>query len=85
MKTIDFKFDLKGQDQNLAIWDIETPASSRPAEDTYFEKSVLTFTSPVTSCQPSSAAEVDYFSAPILSPDGLHCCFEKIILKAQRI
>jgi hypothetical protein len=84
MKKVDFTIDLKGQDQNWAIWDIETPGSSRPAEDTYFEKSVLTFTSPVTSCQPTSAPEVDYFSAPILSPDGLHCCFEKMILKARR-
>lgn len=84
MKQVDFKFDLKGQDQNWAIWDIETPGSSRPAEDTFFEKSVLSFESPVTTCQPSSAPEVDYFSAPILSPDGLHCCYEKMILKAKR-
>lgn len=84
MEKVDFTIDLEGQDQNWAIWDIETPSSSRPAEDTVFEKSVLTFTSPVASCQPTSADEVDYFSAPILSPDGLHCCFEKLILKAQR-
>lgn len=84
MKKVDFTMDLEGQDQNWVIWDIETPTSSRPAEDTFFEKSVLTFTSPVTSCQPTSASEVDYFSAPILSLDGLNCCFEKIILKAMR-
>jgi hypothetical protein len=84
MKKVDFTMDLKGQDQNWVIWDIETPGTSKPVEDTYFEKSVLTFTSPVTSCQPTSAAEVDYFSAPILSPDGLNCCFEKLILKAKR-
>jgi hypothetical protein len=84
MKKVDFTFDLKGQDQNMAIWDIETPASSRPAEDTVFEKSVVTMAEPVTSCQPSIAAKVDYFSAPVLSPDGLHCCFEQVILKQQR-
>lgn len=84
MKKIDFTIDLKGQDQNWVIWDIEVPASSRPAEDTIFEKSVLTFTQPVTSCQPSSAAEVDFFSAPVLSPDGLNCCYEKLILKQMR-
>ena len=27
---------------------------------------------------------VDCFSAPILSPDGLHCCIEKMTLKAKR-
>ena len=84
MNKVDFTVDLKGQDQNWAIWDIETPGTSKPAEDTLFEKSVLTFTSPVTSCQPTSAAEADYFSAPVLSPDGLNCRFEKIILKLQR-
>jgi hypothetical protein len=84
LKKVDFTFDLKGQDQNMAIWDIETPASSRPAEDTIFEKSVVTMAEPVTSCQPSIGAKVDYFSAPVLSPDGLHCCFDQIILKQQR-
>jgi hypothetical protein len=84
MKKIDFTIDLKGQDQNWVIWDIETPSQSRPAEDTIFEKSVLTFTEPVTSCQPTSADEVDFFSAPIKSPDGMHCCYEKIILKQMR-
>ena len=84
MKKVDFTFDLKGQDQNMAIWDIETPASSRPAEDTIFEKSVVTMAEPVTTCQPSIAAKVDYFSAPVLSPDGLHCCFDQVVLKQQR-
>lgn len=84
MKRVDFTIDLQGQDQNWAIWDIETPATSRPAEDTIFEKSVITMALPVTSCQPSIAAKVDYFSAPILSTDGLHCCFETVILKQQR-
>lgn len=84
MKKVDFTIDLKGQDQNWAIWDIETPAASRPAEDTIFEKSVVTMAQPVTSCQPTIAAKVDYFSAPVLSPDGLHCCFDTVILKQQR-
>lgn len=84
MKKVDFTIDLKGQDQNWVIWDIEVPSSSRPAEDTIFEKSVLTFTQPVTSCQPSSAAEVDFFSPPVLSTDGLHCCYDKLILKQMR-
>jgi len=84
MKKVDFTIDLKGQDQNWVIWDIEVPSQARPAEDTIFEKSVLTFTEPVQSCQPTSAAEVDYFSAPVKSPDGMSCCFEKIILKQMR-
>jgi hypothetical protein len=39
----------------------------------------------VTSCQPTNAAEVDYFSAPVLSPDGKNCCYDKIILKQMRM
>jgi hypothetical protein len=85
MKKVDFTIDLKGQDQNWAIWDIEVPSSARPAEDTVFEKSVLTFSDPVTSCQPTNAAEIDSFSAPLLSPDGKHCCYDKIVLKQKRI
>jgi hypothetical protein len=23
----------------------------------------------------------DYFSAPVLAPDGLHCCYDKIVLR----
>lgn len=84
MKKVDFTFDLKGQDQNLAIWDIETPTAARPVEDTLFEKSVITLAQPVTSCQPNVAAKVDSFSAPVLSADGLHCCFDSVILKQQR-
>jgi hypothetical protein len=84
MKKVDFTIDLKGQDQNWAIWDIEVPSSARPAEDTIFEKSVLTFSDPVTSCQPTNAAEVDYFAAPVLSADGKNCCYDKIILKQMR-
>ena len=85
-KTVDFTIDLKGQVQNEAMWLIEVPSGStvRPAEDTIWLQNVLTFSQPVTSCQPRSKGSADYFSAPILSPDGLHCCWDKIILKANR-
>lgn len=85
-KTVDFSIDLKGQVQNEAMWLIEVPSGSsvRPAEDTIWLQNVLTFKEPVTSCQPRSRGSADYFSAPTLSPDGLHCCWDKIILKANR-
>jgi hypothetical protein len=85
-KTVDFTMDLKGQVQNEAMWLIEVPSGStvRPAEDTIWLQNVLTFKQPVTSCQPRSRGSADYFSAPTLSPDGLHCCWDKIILKANR-
>jgi hypothetical protein len=85
-KTVDFTIDLKGQVQNIAMWILEVPSgeSIKPAEDTIFTESVLTFNTPVTSCQPTQAGTTDYFSAPVRSPDGLHCCFDKVILRAKR-
>jgi hypothetical protein len=86
MKTVDFSIDLKGQVQNDAMWIIEVPSgeSIRPNEDTVWTQNVLTFSMPVTSCQPDQAGGSDYFSAPVLSKDGLHCCWDKIILRADR-
>jgi hypothetical protein len=86
METVDFTIDLKGQVQNNAMWIIEVPSglTVRPAEDVVFTQSVLTFSSPVTTCQPNQAGTTDYFSAPVLSRDGLHCCYDEIILRAQR-
>jgi len=86
MKSVDLTSDLKGQVQNWATWAVEVPSgeSIEPAEDTRFTQNVLTFTSPVATCQPSQAGASDYWSAPVLSPDGLHCCFDEIILRAAR-
>ena len=85
-KTVDFSIDLKGQVQNEAMWLIEVPSGSsvKPVEDTIWLQNVLTFKQPVTSCQPRSKGAADYFSAPTLSPDGLHCCWDKIVLKSTR-
>jgi hypothetical protein len=83
MKTVDFTIDLKGQVQNWATWAVEVPTGETiaPAADTVFTQSVLTFSAPVTSCQPSQAGAQDFFSAPMRSTDGLHCCYDKIILR----
>lgn len=83
MKTVDFTIDLKGQLQNWATWAVEVPdgESIVPAADTIFTQSVLTFSAPVKTCQPSQAGAQDSFSAPVLSTDGLHCCYDKIILR----
>ncbi|MBN1653571.1 MAG: hypothetical protein JXA30_07320 [Deltaproteobacteria bacterium] len=86
MEIVDFTIDLKNQVQNAAMWVVEVPdgTSIRPVEDTVFTDSVLTFEKPVSSCQPTQAGANDYFSAPVRSSDGLHCCYDKIILRAQR-
>lgn len=84
-KSVDFVWDLKGQAQNRAIWDIEEVSSTKPREDVLFVDSVLSFASPATTCQPSQRGPNDYFSAPVLSPDGLHCCYAKIILRSRGV
>jgi hypothetical protein len=84
-KTVDFVWDLKGQAQNRAIWDIEEVSSTKPTEDIIFVDSVLSFASPATTCQPSQRGPRDYFTAPVLSPDGLHCCYSKIILRSPGV
>jgi hypothetical protein len=82
METVDLTIDLKGQVQNWATWAVEQPGGSvEPSDDTIYTQSVLTFSKPVKTCQPNQAGDQDYFSAPVLSPDGLHCCYEEIILR----
>lgn len=84
-KTVDFAYDLKGQYQNRAIFDIELVSSTKPTEDVVFLDSILSFASPASTCQPNQRGPTDYFSAPTLSPDGLHCCYGKIVLRARGV
>jgi hypothetical protein len=87
MKSVDFTIDLKGQVQNWATWAIEVPQgeSIMPSDNVVYTQSVLTFESPVTSCQPSQRGPNDYFSTPIRSVDGKNCCYDKIILRAKGV
>jgi hypothetical protein len=82
MKSVDFTIDLKGQEQNWATWAIEVPAGETImyTDEVVYTDSVLTFKSPVTSCQPSQRGPSDTFTAPVLSKDGLNCCYDKIVL-----
>lgn len=85
-KTVDFTVDLKGQVQNEVMWLTEVPdgSSIRPVDDVIWTQNVLTFKEPEETCQPNRIGSNDYFSAPTLSPDGLHCCWDKIIMRAER-
>lgn len=84
-KQVDFTWDLKGQAQNRVLWDIEEVSSTKPTEDVIFLDSVVTFASPATTCQPNLRGPTDYYSAPVLSSDGLHCCFGKIVLRSRGV
>ena len=85
-KTVDFTMDLQGQVQNEVMWLTEVPdgSSIRPVDDVIWTQNVLTFKEPEETCQPNRIGSNDYFSAPVLSPDGLHCCWDKIIMRAER-
>jgi hypothetical protein len=85
-KTVDFTMDLQGQVQNEVMWLTEVPdgSSIRPVDDVIWTQNVLTFKEPEETCQPNRIGSNDYFSAPTLSPDGLHCCWDKIIMRAER-
>jgi hypothetical protein len=85
-KTVDFTMDLQGQVQNEVMWLTEVPdgSSIRPVDDVIWTQNVLTFKEPEETCQPNRIGSNDYFSAPTLSPDGLHCCWDKIIMRSER-
>jgi hypothetical protein len=85
-KTVDFDFDLKGQDQNWALFEIEVASSTLPASDVIFTDTVLTLaTSEPEACQPDSFGPNDYYSAPLISTDGVKCCFERMVLREDGV
>jgi hypothetical protein len=85
-KSVDYGIDLKGQFQDWATWAIELKGGGAvPPEDVIFTDSVLTFADKVSSCQMSQRGPNDYYSAPVLAPDGLHCCYSKIILRTRNV
>ena len=85
-QTVDFDIDLKKQDQNWALFEIETASSTLPSSDVIFTDSVLTLANPEPeSCEPDSFGPMDYYSAPIISADGTKCCFERIVLREQGV
>lgn len=85
-KSVDFTIDLKGQEQGRAIFDIELPTANKPTEDVLFTSTVLTYTTPLTrACAPVSQGATDYVSKARLSKDGLHCCVDRMALRAKGV
>jgi hypothetical protein len=84
-QSVSYTIDLLGQGQNMAEFVIEE-YSSKPVSDVIFTSSVVTFASPAqTACQPAQQGINDYFSAPRASVDGLRCCIDKVILRAEGV
>jgi hypothetical protein len=84
-KSVDFTFDLMGQDQDMALFDIEDTYNS-PAEDLIFRSSILTFAMPAPSaCVVSSKGPNDYVVKPRPLMNGLECCMPRIVLRARGV
>ena len=85
-ETVDFDFDLKDQDQNWALFEIEVSTSTLPSSDVIFTDSVLTLAaSEPEACTPDSFGPNDYYSAPVASKDGTKCCLERIVLREMGV
>jgi hypothetical protein len=85
-KTVDFDFDLKDQDQNWALFEIEIASSTLPSTDVIFTDSVMTLATPEPeACTPDSFGPNDYYSAPLASKDGTKCCLERIVLRENGV
>jgi len=84
--TVDFDFDLKEQDQNWALFEIEISTSTLPSTDVIFTDSILTLAqSEPEACTPDSFGPNDYYSAPFVSKDGTKCCLERIVLREMGV
>jgi hypothetical protein len=85
-KRVDFDFDLEGQDQNWALFEIEVSSATLPSSDVIFADSVLTMAaSAPEACTPDSFGPNDYYSAPLVSMDGTKCCLERIVLREMGV
>ena len=84
-KTVDFDFDLKGQDQNMGIFIIED-TYVEPSEDLIFHSSVLTYASPApAACAIGTRGANDYVATPRPLKGGLECCIPRIVLRAKGV
>lgn len=84
-QSVTYTIDMMGQVQDIAEFDIEE-YSQAPLSDVIFTGTTLTLAaSQPSACQPETRGTNDYFSAPEASSDGLHCCIQKLILRAQGV
>jgi hypothetical protein len=85
-QQVDYAIDLRGQEQGLAYFDIELPTATKPAADTVFTESVLTFSGPrASACVPTTQGANDFVSKARLSADRTKCCIDRITLRAPGV
>ena len=75
--AVTYSIDMLYELQDVAEFFIEEH-SQQPVSDVIFTSTTLAFaSSDPDACRPSVRGATDYFSAPIASIDGLHCCIGK--------
>jgi len=86
-ETIEYSIDLKGQQQNRALFWIELPGgTARPVEDAEFGSVVLTTKMPaVSACNALARGGRDFLAKPRFSKDKLHCCVDRLVLRANGV
>lgn len=85
-KQVEYSIDMMGQEQGLAVFDVELQTSNKPPADSVYTETVLTFASPLASaCTPSSQGSNDYVSTARLSADRTKCCIDRIAVRAPGV
>ncbi len=82
----EFTLDLQGQGQARALFVIELPGSAKPTEDLVFTSTVFSMAMPEPeACEVLWRGANDYASEARVSPDGKHCCIDRIVLRAEGV
>jgi hypothetical protein len=85
-ESTSFRIDLRGQQQQRTLFWIELKTAAKPTEDIVFEDIVLTMRDPEPeACALNNAGMNDYVSEARVSADGLHCCIDRIVLRAEGV
>jgi hypothetical protein len=85
-KSTEFSIDLKGQQQQQALFWVELKTAAKPTEDLIFENVVLSMRTPEpTACVLNNRGMNDYVSKSRISADGMHCCIERIVLRVDGV
>jgi hypothetical protein len=68
------------------LFEIELKTGAKPTEDIIFENIVLTMQKPEPgACALNNRGMTDYATSSRVSADGLHCCIDRIVLRADGV
>lgn len=85
-ESTEFSIDLRGQLQQRTLFEIELKTYAKPTEDIIFEDIVLTMRDPEPgACALNNRGTNDYATQSRVSADGLHCCIDRIVLRAEGV